>query len=149
MSLPFVEENTKSRQRLETLAAQLTDADLARKTSFDWTVAALLAHLAFWEQRMLTLLHRWQANGFDTSPTDADMINGALKPLCHALNPRAAIELALSSAKAIDAELEKITPEFYEHIQKQAAANSTIFRFARALHRNDHVNDIESLIKKS
>ena len=146
MILPFVEENTQSRHRLETLTARLTDQDLTRSTSYGWTVAVLLAHLAFWDQRALALIRRWTVNGF-ASPIDSVAVNDALKPFCHALNPRAPVELCIASAKAVDAELETITPDLYEQIQKQSEATTTQFRFVRALHRNDHLNDIEALIK--
>src|SRR5512137_542334 len=140
MTLSFADENTASRRRLESLIRRLSDADLARPTSDGWTVAALLAHLAFWDQRVLVLLRRWKAKGVDESPVDPDAINDALKPLCLALAPRVAAELCLSSAEAVDAELETITAELIGQIQ----ASSTHFRFNRALHRNDHLSEIES-----
>lgn len=149
MSLPFVEENAKSRQRLEVLAARLTEQDLVLTTSYGWTIAALLAHLAFWDQRMIAILRRWKESGFDESPIDSAAINDALKPLCNAITPRIAVELSMSSARMIDDELETLTSEFYEQIQKQVEATSTQFRFIRALHRNDHLNDIEALINES
>jgi len=139
MAFPFVAENTASRRRLESLVRRLSDEDLARPTSDGWTAAALLAHLAFWDQRVLALLRRWEAKGVDESPVDADAINDALKPLCLALDPRAAAELCLAAAEAVDAALEAITAELVERIQ----ASPTHFRFNRALHRNDHLDEIE------
>lgn len=55
-----------------------------------WTVATLLAHLAFWDQRVLALLRRWKEKGVDLSPIDADAVNETLRPLCLALALRAA-----------------------------------------------------------
>jgi hypothetical protein len=147
MAFPFVEENTVSRHRLETLARRLSDEDLACSNPYGWTVAALLAHLAFWDGRVLALLRRWRVEGVDTSPIDADAVNEALKPLCLALNPRTAVELCLASAAAVDAELETITSEFIEQIQEQLAASPFQLRFSRALHRNAHLNDIEQLLQ--
>ncbi len=143
MAFPFLEENTASRRRLETLVRRLSDADLTRSTSYGWTVAALLAHLAFWDQRVLALLRRWKEEGVDPSPIDPDAMNDALKPLCLAIDPRTAVELCLSSAQAVDAELETITSDLVEEIQ----ASPTHFRFSRALHRNDHLNEIELLLR--
>lgn len=148
MSFAFAQENNESRRKLETLARRLTDQDLARTTPYGWTVAALLAHIAFWDQRVLSLLRRWKTEGVDASPIDSTAINDALKPLCHALPPRAALELCLSSAKAVDDELETVTPEFIAQIEKQVAANPFQFRPNRSLHRNDHVKDIEELLKQ-
>lgn len=147
MPLPFVKENTKSRERLEALAARLTDADLARTTPFGWTVAALLAHLAFLDRRVLMLLQRWQTEGFNPSPLEERSINDALKPLAHALAPRTALELCLSYARAVDAAVAGMSPEFYADIQKQIEATGTWCRFNRSLHRNNHLDHIEMLLK--
>lgn len=149
MALPFVEENATSRRRLETLIRRLSDADLVRSTPYGWTVAALLAHMAFWDQRVLVLLHRWKAKGVDASPIDSEAVNDALKPLCLALDPRQAIDLCLSSAAAVDAELETITADLMEQVQEEVQANRMQFRFSRALHRNAHLDDIEALLRPS
>lgn len=148
MTASFVQENTESRQRLETLTRSLSDADLARATDYGWTVAALLAHLAFWDQRMVVILKRWKETGFDPSPIDSAAVNDALKGICHALEPRAAIQLCLSSAEAVDAELAALTPELVKQIEEHAEASSTQFRMNRSLHRNGHVKDIEALLSK-
>ncbi|HET9913533.1 MAG TPA: DinB family protein [Anaerolineales bacterium] len=146
MTFPFAQENTASRQRLETLVRKLTDQDLVRSTDYGWTIAALLAHIAFWDQRMLVILKRWKETGFDPSPIDSAAVNDALKVLCHALDPRRAIELCLSSAEALDAELAALTPEFVKQVEEHIEATSTQFRMNRSLHRNDHVRDIEALM---
>jgi hypothetical protein len=145
MTFLFLQENTASRRRLETLVRSLSDEDLTRSNPYGWTVAALLAHLAFWDQRALVLLRRWKEQGVDASPIDADAVNDALRPLCLALDPRAAVELCLSSAEAVDAELETITSDLVEQIQ----SSPTHFRFSRAFHRNDHLNEIELLLRLS
>jgi hypothetical protein len=143
MAFPFLAENTASRRRLETLVRRLSDADLTRSTPSGWTVAALLAHLAFWDRRVLVLLRRWKEQGVDESPIDAHAVNDALKPLCLALDPRTAVELCLASAEAVDAELETITPDLVQQIE----ASPTHFRFNRSLHRNDHLSEIELLLR--
>jgi hypothetical protein len=65
--------------------------DFSKSNADGWTVAALLAHLAFWDNRMFILLHRWQEHGMDESPVDPNMINDSLRPLCLALEPRVAV----------------------------------------------------------
>jgi len=52
----YVIQNDAERIRLRSLVARLSDADLARPMPAGWTVAAILAHLAFWDQRILVLL---------------------------------------------------------------------------------------------
>lgn len=146
MTFPFAQENTESRQHLAASVRGLSEAELARSTDYGWTVAALLAHLAFWDQRMIVILKRWQETGFDPSPVDDAAINGALSVICHALEPRAAIELCLSSAEALDAELAALTPDLVKQIEEHTKATSTVFRMNRSLHRNDHLKDIEALL---
>jgi hypothetical protein len=142
MTFPFSQENTMSRQRLETMAGGLTDEQLARANADGWTVAALLAHLACWDQRHLHLIRRWRAGGLDDSPVDSTAVNESIKPLCLAIEPRAAVALCLASAAAIDAELETVSPELMAAID----ASPNHYRFNRSLHRNGHLNEIESLV---
>lgn len=143
MDFLFNEENAASRQRLEDLASRLSDEDLALTTSYSWTVSALFAHMAYWDRRVLVLLRRWKENGVDESPVDSEAINEALKALCHAIDPRTAVQLCLASARETDAEIAATTPELIAEIQ----ASPNHFRFNRSLHRHDHLNDIESLIR--
>ncbi len=144
MTFPFSAENAASRLRLRTRVAQLSDKDLALSTHYGWTVAALFAHMAWWDQRMLVLLRRWKDNGIDDSPVDSHAVNESLKPLCHALPPRAALRLCLATAEETDAELSRISPELFAQIE----ASPNHFRMNRGLHRNDHLNDILSLIRE-
>ena len=146
MTFPYSEPNTESRRRLVELTQRLSDDDLARSTDYGWTIAALLAHLAFWDQRVLVILKRWREEGFDPSPIDAMAVNDSLRVICHALEPRTAIELCLSSAEGVDAALEALTPELTKQMEEHAAATQTQFRMNRALHRNGHLDDIVKLL---
>lgn len=147
MTFPYSQENADSRRRLESLVGRLTAAELALSTDYGWTVAALLAHLAFWDQRMAVILKRWEEAGLDTSPIDSVAVNEALKVICHALEPRTAARLAVTAAERIDLELESLSPEFVDQLEEHAAATSTQFRMNRALHRDGHLDDIEALLK--
>jgi hypothetical protein len=149
MTFPYSQDNTESRRKLESLVRRLSDADLARSTDYGWTVAALLAHLAFWDHRMLVILRRWREQGFDPSLIDAAAVNDALKVICHALEPRIAAELAISAAQQIDAELDTLTPDLVKQIEEHAEATSTPFRMNRSLHRDGHLDDIKSLLGQS
>lgn len=147
MTFPYSEQNATSRRRLEILVRGLSEEDFARSTDYGWTIAALLAHLAFWDQRVLVILKRWQEAGFDPSPSDAGAVNDSLRVICHALDPRSALELCLSSAQAVDEELDKLTPDLVRQMEEHAAASETQFRMNRSLHRDGHLNDIEALLK--
>lgn len=147
MTFPYAEQNAESRRRLKRLVQGLSEQDLARSTDYGWTVSALLAHLAFWDQRVLVILRRWREEGFDPSPIDSRAVNDSLKVVCECLEPRTAIELCLSSAAAVDAELETLTSEMVKQMEEHAAATDTQFRMNRSLHRDGHLNDIEALLR--
>ena len=148
MAFPYSEQNANSRRRLAGLTQTLTDEDLARSTDYGWTVAALLAHLAFWDHRMSAILRRWQEEGLDASPNDMMVLNEALQVICHAVEPGAAIGLAIAAAEKIDAELDVLTAERTKEIEAHAAATETQFRMNRSLHRDGHLDDIEKLLKQ-
>ncbi len=148
MTFPYSEQNALSRRRLETLVLGLSDADLARSTDYGWTVAALLAHLAFWDQRMIVILRRWLGEGFDPSPIDSAAVNDSLRVICHALEPRTAVELCLSYAEAVDTEFDALGADLTRQLEEHAAATETQFRMNRSLHRDAHLSDIEALLNK-
>lgn len=148
MTFPYSKENAESYQRLKSLVHRLTDTDLALSTDYGWTVAALLAHLAFWDQRMVVILNRWKENGLDESPIDSMAVNDSLKMICEALEPRTAADLSLIAAERIDAELDKLTADFVKQIEEHIEATGTQFRMNRGLHRNGHLDDIEALLPK-
>jgi DinB superfamily len=140
--LPFVQENSESRRKLEGVVRGLSETELTRANAGGWTVSALLAHLAFWEQRALVLMRRRKANGLDESPIDPNAMKDALMPFYLGIDPCKSAELCLSSTAAVDAELESVTAELFDQIE----AGLTYDRFSRALHRVDHMNDIAHIL---
>src|SRR5437764_14620463 len=52
----YIAENDRERRRLEALVGKLDDAALSRPMPDGWTVAGVLAHLAFWDQRIVTFI---------------------------------------------------------------------------------------------
>lgn len=145
MAHSFVKENEASRQRLQEFCSRLSDKDLVKPVSDGWTVAAVLAHLAFWDQRAAILLRRWRLQGVKPSPIDVDVINDTVKILCLALEPRTAMALCLSSAELIDAELQGIKPEIIEEIE----AKATHLRLDRGKHRVEHLEELDRAVAAS
>jgi hypothetical protein len=143
MERPFVAENTRERERLISLVARLTDEELSLPLEMGWTIASALAHLAFWDQRAWVLMQRWKKGGVADSPADTDAINDALLPLCLAIPPRVAANLATLAAEAIDRELEQASPKLIADI----AALGDKFRLWRSLHRRTHLDQIEARLR--
>lgn len=100
--LVWVKANAAERERMKNLAAGYSDGELARPMDAGWTAAAILAHLAFWDARAITLIRKWQKDGVGESPIDTDVVNEATRALCLAIPPRAAAALALEKAAGLD-----------------------------------------------
>jgi len=144
MERPFVQENARERARLRSLVARLNDDDLLFPIGDGWTIAAALAHLAFWDQRSLVLTRNWkQAGVVNIDDADTDVTNDALLPLCLAMAPRAAADLAVASAEAIDRELEEAPAEFIAAMEKAGLR----WRLYRSMHREMHLGQIEEFLK--
>src|SRR5205809_2034210 len=96
---PYVEQNTRERNRLGTLVAALSDDELRSHVNEHWTVAGVLGHIAFWDARVLALADKLEGgqpfSPSDTEPEDVDWINDATRPLIHAIAPREMAEIAV------------------------------------------------------
>ncbi len=142
----YIVENASERDRLAALVAQLSEEDLSRELDAGWTVGAVLAHLAFWDQRVVAILDKWEQSGvIPTAPRgDPDIINDAAKPLFLAMAPRKAALLALEAAKAADTRVETLTPEALDALR--AAGNPINPR--RFEHRREHIDQIERALQR-
>jgi DinB superfamily len=145
----YVAENDAQRARLETLVNRLSDQDLGRPMDAGWTVAGVLAHLAFWDYRIVTLLDGWGADGRGTPPpsfpeNSVDWVNDATKPLCLALPPREAARIAIAAAKAADQRVAALSEAL---IAANAAAGGPI-NVRRAEHRQEHLDEIEAALSR-
>lgn len=142
----FVARNDTERARLRALVARLSDADLARPMPGGWTVAAVLAHLAFWDQRILVLLERWERSPSAVpraiNEADVDWINDAAKPHCLAMPPRRAAELAVAIAEAVDAKVAALPDDILE--RNETAGRPLLM--TRAEHRREHLGEIERVL---
>jgi hypothetical protein len=134
--------------RLKALVGRLTDDELARPMPDDWTVAAVLAHVAFWDRRAAYLVARWQREQLEPSPSDAvmdsDSINDAAKPQWLALAPRAAANEAIAANAAAKSALDEASPELIEQIARAHPIN-----LARAEHLSEHLDEIEAALGRA
>jgi hypothetical protein len=139
----FTTRNDAERARLRALVAGLTDADLARPMPAGWTVASVLAHVAFWDQRILVLLDRWEKSPSAVPPAineaDVDWVNDATKPLLLAMPPRRAAELTVAIAEEVDARVAALSDAL---LARNEAAGSPL-SMTRSVHREEHLDEIE------
>lgn len=140
----YVAENRAQLERLRALVDRLSDQELLRPMEAGWTAAGVLAHLAFWDYRIVTLLDRWGPDGRGTPPSGhdeaaTDWINDAGKPLCLALPPRVAARMAIDAAVAADQRVAGLSERQLD--ANQAAGGPISVR--RAEHRREHLDEIE------
>src|SRR5262245_10102478 len=145
----IVAKNDAERKRLRALVDRLTDAELAHPMPAGWTVAGVLGHLAFWDQRIVALVDRWRQAGASAAlqpvnSADIDWVNDAAKPLLLGLPPRRAAELAVAIADAADGKIESLPDAF---VSANAAAGNPV-NLVRAEHRREHLDEIEAALRR-
>lgn len=125
------------------IVARASDDDLRRVTNDGWTVAATLAHIAFWDR---VNLGRWQAMlrpdgpGFVSYPQELiDWVNAAGLPQWSSLAPREAAADALRTAAEIDAFIGGLPAPLVE----EAIAKGRPGMVDRSNHRRHHLDQIE------
>jgi hypothetical protein len=138
----IVAANEEATRELAALLARLSDADLERDLGEGWNVATALAHAAFWDRRALRVFERWQRDGTPYRDQDDDILNDALLDEWRALPPRAAADLALVAARAVDA----VVVELPDAITASLTADGNEFLMRRYNHRREHIEQIEAAL---
>jgi hypothetical protein len=136
----YSDENKLSRQELVDFVATLSESDLKTHMPVDWTVSAVLAHLAFWDFRAITLIKKWQAEGINPSPNDVDVVNESTRPFFIAIEPHRAAKITLDYALALDDLIDSLDPAFIQAIEK----NGKTVHLDRASHRRMHIREIKT-----
>ena len=140
----YIRQNDEQRARLIALVEHRSDADLARTMPGGWTVAAVLAHAAFWDERISVLIERWQTRGTVPryeDPADVEWINDGMKPMLLAIPPRTAAEMAVRIAGSVDQRVAALSDEWVERILKE-----NVISLVRANHRREHLDEIEAAL---
>jgi len=133
-----VPENQNSTRRMRRIVAGLSAEAWAARLPNGWSVPVTLAHLAFWDQRVLHVIQVAQANGALSAPYLDGQLNDILTPILSAISPEAAGELALRTAEALDSALEACSEDLYTRLLEHNP------RFVqRHLHRNHHLDAVE------
>jgi hypothetical protein len=141
----YNEQNRRERERMRALVERLSDDDLRRNVNEDWTVAAYLLHVGFWDAR-----NRWlsdkQRSGTpftesDAEPDDPTWVNDSMRPFLHAIPPRDAARLALRLAEAADEGVASPPAAGWWPENEKSLVNPL-----RAAHRAEHLDQIEEAL---
>jgi len=140
-------ETDAERQRLRSLISRLGDKDLSRPMPAGWTVAGVLAHIAFWDARAIYWLDKWARGAAPTpyEPENTEAVNDSAKPLCLALPPRDAANLAMRLAGEADSKVKALSDSMLAKIR---ATGAPPFNLSRAIHRKEHLDEIDSVLAK-
>jgi hypothetical protein len=141
MDRSYVAENDAERARLKAVVARLTDADMARAMSEEWTIGVGLMHLAFWDGLSLSKFEEWERTGSVQIPPMRDMVDGinhAMLPWWRTIAPAQVRHAVVAAAEAVDRKAETLPVPIIEAIQ--AARPRSL---ERAAHRRQHLDQIE------
>ena len=140
-------ETDAERERLRALIARLSDTELSRPMPAGWTVSGVLAHVGFWDARAIYWLDKWARGVAPTpyEPENTEAVNDSAKPLCLALPPRAAAMLALKLAEEADGKVKALSDGMLAKIR---ATGGPPFNLSRAIHRKEHLDEIESALRR-
>jgi len=137
----YVERNRASTNRIREMA-RLSDNELLRPVGEHWTVAIVLAHLAFWDRRVSYVLDMTERDQKLFIPEIDVFVNDLSLPLWAAIPPREAARLAVEAAEAVDRRLESYPNALLEEIY---AYNPRWV--VRAEHRGHHLNEADAALK--
>jgi hypothetical protein len=138
----YIEQNRISRERIRTLAGQLSDEQLQHRVGEHWTVAITFAHLAFWDRRIGYVLDKTESDGKLFIPEIDIFVNDLSLPLWAAIPPRQAARLAIETADEVDQRLEAFPASLLEEIYTYNKR-----WVVRALHRNEHLDEADAALQ--
>ncbi len=142
----YIQVNDPARERLRGFIDRLDDEALAAPANEYWTVAGVLGHLAYWDNRVLVMADKID-RGEPWAPSDAepegDWLNDSTRPIIHAIAPRAAAELALRIAEETDARVAELSLDRMAPLDPE----SPIYP-ARGEHRGEHLDELEQTLRE-
>lgn len=142
MDRSFIELNRASTERIRAMAAR-SDEELMRPVGEHWTASIVLAHLAWWDRRVMYVLDMTEREGKLFVPEIDIFVNDLSLPLWAAVPPREAGRIAIESAEELDRRLESYPPNLLEQIY-----NYNKRWVVRALHRGEHLDEADAALSR-
>ena len=141
LNLSYIESNRASTRRIHDLVARLSEDAMQHRVGEHWTVAIALAHLAFWDRRVMYVLDMSERDGKVFVPNIDVFVNDLSLPLWAAIPPRDAARIAIETAETLDKRLETYSPALLEEIYTYNK------RWVdRGLHRNEHLDEVDAAL---
>ena len=147
MERQFIIDNNRERERLRRLVDEITDEELNLVIYEEgWTIAVVLAHLAFYDELRLVIVRKWRERGvtlLSVTSDYVDVFNDASLPLFLSIPPRKAANLSIHAAEVLDGELEQLSPDLISAIEALGERHA----LNRSIHRKMHLDEIEAAMK--
>ena len=140
----FAERNRTATERIRSIAGGLTDEEMLHPVGEHWTVAIALAHIAWWDRRVMYVLDMTEQQGSLFIPEIDIFINDISLPLWAAIPPREAARIAIEEAEILDGRLEAYSRNLLEEIY-----NYNPRWVIRALHRNEHLDEVDAALENN
>jgi hypothetical protein len=134
--------NRTQTERLRQIVARLEPPMLDVRLANGWTVAGILAHLAFWDRMRLCLMRRAARGETYTGVYDGPIFNEAMQPLLEMIPPERAAVAALQAAEEVDVLLLEVPTD----VVAAALARPDAPNLNRGLHRGPHLDQIEQAL---
>jgi len=135
--------NRASTERIKKLTSSLTDEEMQIRVGAHWTVSIALIHIAFWERRVIYILDASAKGGKLIIPGIDICVNDLSLPLWAAIPAREAAGMAIEACQELDKRLEAYPQNLLEELHDLNK------RFViRALHRNEHLDEVDAALKK-
>jgi hypothetical protein len=145
--MSHIDDNAAARERILTMVAPLSDAEMAVEFEGGWTIGAELGHLAFWDRVHVGRLRAALEAGGDLParlPEGAtDALNNAGLYQWRLIGGAVAARLFGEASAEADAYIATIDPAVVERI-RAAGLERQVERFR---HRTDHGDAIEQAIR--
>ena len=138
----YIDQNRASTERIRALIARLSDEEMQTKVGEHWTVSIALAHLAWWDRRVMYVLDMTEKDNKLFIPEIDIFVNDLSWPLWAVIPPRDAARICIETSETLDKRLEEYSQELLEKIY-----NYNKRWVIRALHRNEHLDEVDAALK--
>jgi hypothetical protein len=137
------ERNRASLDRLQAVAARLSEEELLRPIDPPWTPAALFAHIAFWDRfahvRWLQALNTGSGAPGPIDDDPLELVNQAGLPGWTSTPSRIAIEECLAAAETINSFVNSLEADAVTQVMESGRERLV----DRSIHRRAHLETIE------
>jgi hypothetical protein len=145
----YIERNRRGRERLRDLVEGLDERSLTAPVNEYWSVAGVLAHMAWWDAYVVTFAEKID-RGEPWVPSDeepeGDWLNDTTRLVIEGLAPhapRAAAELAMQMAERADARVAELPLDRMAPLDPASPINPV-----RADHRNEHLDEVAAALER-